>query len=52
MLAPEAFSPIAGGWGRQGWTVARLSLLSEADLCAALEIAWRNAQAAKRRRSK
>jgi YjbR protein len=44
MLAPEAFSPIPGGWGRQGWTVATLTALSEADLRAALEIAWRHAQ--------
>src|ERR1700676_4625797 len=44
LLAPEAFSPIAGGWGRQGWTVAKLAALSEADLRAALEIAWRHGQ--------
>ena len=52
MLAPEAFAPIPGGWGRQGWTVATLAALSEADLRAALEIAWRHAQprSPKRRR--
>ena len=50
MLAPEAFSPLAGGWGRQGWTVAKLSALTEADLRAALEIAWRNGQKTTRRR--
>ncbi len=50
MLAPEAFSPLDNAWGRQGWTVARLSALSEAELRAALEMAWRRAQPAKRRR--
>jgi hypothetical protein len=50
LLAPEAFWPVAGGWGRSGWTVAKLSALDEADLRAALEIAWRHAQPAKRRR--
>jgi hypothetical protein len=51
MLAPEAFSPLDNAWGRQGWTVARLSALSEAELRAALEMAWRHAQKVKRRRS-
>lgn len=40
MLAPEAFAPVPGGWGRQGWTTARLAALSEAELDAALRIAW------------
>jgi hypothetical protein len=48
LLAPEAFSPLAGGWGLQGWTVAKLSALNEADLRAALESAWRRARPAKR----
>jgi hypothetical protein len=47
LLAPEAFSPVAGGWGRQGWTIARLAALGEADLHAALEIAWGHARPAK-----
>jgi YjbR len=47
LLAPDAFAPIANAWGRQGWTVAQLSALSEADLRAALEIAWRHGQKAK-----
>ena len=50
MLAPEAFSPLPGSWGRQGATVAKLSALSEADLSAALEIAWRHAQPVKPKR--
>ena len=50
MLAPEAFSPIAGGWGRQGWTVAKLSALDAGDLRAALEIAWRHGLPTNRRK--
>jgi transposase len=40
LLAPEAFSAIPNGWGRQGWTVATLAPLSEAELRAALVMAW------------
>ncbi len=43
MLAPRAFQPVAGGWGRQGWTTATLSELSLAELRQALEMAWRHA---------
>jgi hypothetical protein len=43
MLAPEAFAPVAGGWGRQGWTVATLSALAAAELKDVLETAWRHA---------
>ncbi len=43
MLAPDAFSPVAGGWGKQGWTTATLSALSVPELKDALEIAWRQA---------
>ena len=50
MLAPEAFSPLDNAWGRQGWTLAKLSALSEEDLRAALEMAWRRAQKVKKQR--
>ncbi|HEX8570715.1 MAG TPA: hypothetical protein VF699_12455 [Caulobacteraceae bacterium] len=50
MLAPEAFAPIANAWGRQGWTTARLFELTERDLAAALETAWRHALPKKDRR--
>ena len=49
MMAPEAFSPIPNKWGEQGWTTASLSKLSAAELKAALEMAWTNAQANKRK---
>jgi hypothetical protein len=43
LLAPAAFSPVPGGWGKQGWTTAALAELSLPELKAALEIAWRQA---------
>jgi hypothetical protein len=43
LLAPKAFRPVAGGFGRQGWTTAMLSELGVADLRQALEDAWRHA---------
>lgn len=43
MMAPEAFAPIPNAWGKQGWTAAALSELTEADLANALETAWRHA---------
>lgn len=43
MMAPAAFKPVPGGWGRQGWTTAILSELRVAELKQALEIAWRHA---------
>ncbi|WP_413990147.1 MmcQ/YjbR family DNA-binding protein [Labrys okinawensis] len=49
LLAPEAFSPISNAWGRQGWTVAVLSPLSDEELRAALEMAWKHGTAKKRR---
>ena len=49
LLAPEAFRPIPNAWGRQGWTVAPLAALSEAELEAALEMAWKHGTAKKKR---
>jgi YjbR len=43
MLAPAAFAPVPGGWGKQGWTTATLSALSAAELTDVLETAWRHA---------
>lgn len=43
LLAPESFVPIDNGWGRQGWTTAVLAKLSEAELRAALEMAYAHA---------
>lgn len=50
LLAPRAFQPVAGGWGRQGWTTAILSELSIGELHQALEQAWRHALPAGRKR--
>ena len=49
-LYPEAFTPVAGGWGRQGWTTATLSALSKKELEDALTTAWRHAVAKKKMR--
>jgi hypothetical protein len=52
LLAPEAFAPVPNAWGRQGWTTATLAELSAADLRAALEMAWRHALPAARRKDR
>jgi hypothetical protein len=44
MVAPDAFAAIPNAWGRQGWTCGTLAALSETELHAALEMAWRHAQ--------
>ena len=44
-VAPDAFSALANAWGRRGWTRATLAALSEAELLAALEMAWRHGAA-------
>jgi|SRR5215470_13991502 len=48
LLAPAAFSPVPGGWGRMGWTTATLAELSLPELKDALELAWRQAVPKKR----
>jgi hypothetical protein len=42
-VAPDAFAPLDNAWGRRGWTRATLAALNEAELRAALEMAWRHA---------
>jgi hypothetical protein len=42
-VASDAFAALDNAWGRQGWTRATLAALSEAELRAALEMAWRHA---------
>ena len=37
------FGALDNAWGRRGWTCATLAALSEAELKAALEMAWRHA---------
>ena len=50
MMAPDAFAPVAGGWGAQGWTTATLSAMSAPQLQDALETAWRHAVQTKKPR--
>jgi hypothetical protein len=51
-VAPEAFMALDNAWGRRGWTRATLAALSEAELRAALEIAWRNGAAKPNKRAR
>jgi hypothetical protein len=48
LVAPDAFAAIPNAWGKQGWTTATLAKLSNAELHAVLEMAWRHALAKKR----
>ena len=50
-VAHEAFAPVPNGWGAQGWTTAQLARLSEDELAAATEMAWRHAQPRPRRQT-
>jgi hypothetical protein len=45
MLASEAFAPVPGGWGRMGWTLVDLAKVGEAELRAAVEMAWETGRA-------
>jgi hypothetical protein len=50
---PEAFQPVSGGWGEQGWTVATLAALAVEEATAVLADAHAHAQVlAKPARSK
>jgi hypothetical protein len=42
-VAPDAFAALDNAWGRRGWTCATLAALSDAELRAVLEMAWRHA---------
>jgi hypothetical protein len=46
-VAPDAFAALDNAWGRQGWTCATLARLSEAELRAALAMAYAHAVAPK-----
>lgn len=37
---PDAYLPIAGGWGRMGMTHVRLAAVDEDDLTGAIRTAW------------
>lgn len=49
-VAPGAFAPVPNAWGQQGWTTATLSKLKQAELKAALEMAWAHAAPKKAKR--
>ena len=39
---PGVIEPVAGYWGRKGWTVARCDLADEATITMLLRLAWGN----------
>jgi hypothetical protein len=39
---PKVFTPAAGAWGRQGWTVLRLSEADSGTARSAILLAWQN----------
>jgi hypothetical protein len=47
LLAPDAFKPAAGAWGRGGSTLVRLDAVADHLLEAALAAAWRKRAPAK-----
>lgn len=49
---PKAFTPAAGAWGRQGWTVVHLRGADEAAVRGALLLAWQNVTTAPRKTAK
>lgn len=48
--APEAFAPVAGRWGEQGWTTVHLAVIPADELQLALELAASHASGRPRRR--
>ncbi len=44
LFAPDAFAPVPGGWGKQGWTTAKLAKLTEEELTDAILLAWQVAR--------
>lgn len=47
---PRMFTPAAGAWGQQGWTVVRLEAATEAPVRAALLLAWQNVTSTPKRK--
>ncbi len=43
MMSPEAFHPVPNKWGERGATTVILDKVDEAELTAALELAWKRA---------
>ena len=50
--SPAAYAPVAGGWGRMGYTTLTLSALTVDELREVLTIAWRMAQPRPKRPAK
>jgi hypothetical protein len=50
MMAPEIYSQIPNGWGRNGWTSVDLRAIGLDELEAALTMAWEHGRASKPKR--
>jgi hypothetical protein len=37
---PDMFKPVAGGWGRMGWTTIDIAKAGETEMRSALQAAW------------
>jgi hypothetical protein len=48
MAAPDVFTAVPGGWGRQGWTTVALAKIGIPELKQSLEMAWQHALPKKR----
>lgn len=49
---PEMFSPVAGGWGRMGWTTIDIAKAGETEVRSALKTAWALSRENKRGKAK
>jgi len=49
MLAPDIYTAIPNGWGRQGWTTIDLARIGTEELEAVLRMAWTHGQAQRTR---
>lgn len=49
---PKAFAPVAGGWGRMGYTTVNLGVVSELDLIRALTEAHERASEPRKKRTR
>jgi hypothetical protein len=49
---PAIFTPAAGAWGRQGWTVVQLAKANSRVMKGALQLAWQHAMEKKPARAR
>ena len=52
LVSPDIFSPLQNACGKQGWTAATLTQMTQDDLKLAPETAWRHAQPKPRKKTR